>query len=178
MWGLGPWMARQKLAGIIASSTYPGSSAPEENPPQYLRLLRRHPKLARQRFERRRNCFSSGAIFPLSFALEMGATLEVVKEVFDMNPLAANKKVIQNQSSYHSDYPLHHACQLGQVSPEVIQFLAHAAPRIVSSVNSCKHLPLHLILRNPRRSATFSEVETLLEIYEGAIERDCGFGLS
>jgi hypothetical protein len=172
-WGLGLWLARKELAGIVVKSCYSNWSSVDEVPPRFLLLLRRHPKLASERFLRHNRRGVPSNVYPLSLLMELGARVSIVKEVFEMYPEALKEPVNQNSSS---DFPLHLACQIGRVSPKVIRFLARAAPEFVSQEDSCYHLPLHSILRNPGRSAAVSEVEALLDIYEGALEKNCGFG--
>lgn len=165
------WMAKKQLASLI--DCYRG--APAEGADQCLRLLRRYPKLAHGRYERRVKYLVSGGIHPLAFVLEMGAGLEIAREVHEMYPPAV-REAVYISSMGRPDFPLHLACQLGRVPPEVIQFLAHAAPKVVAYKDSFRHFPLHSILRNSFRSATVAEVETLLDIYPAAIDQDCGAG--
>lgn len=174
-------MAKKQLGAHIDYSR--GDSIELAN--QCLRLLRRYPKLAQERYEGRVNWTIPGGLNPLTFVLRMGATLDIVKEVHDLYPNAVSEVAYTKPAlpshfrlgiGRKPDFPLHKACQWGGNPPEVIQFLARAAPKVVAKKDSLDHLPLHSILRNSSRSATVTEVETLLDIYPAAIEEDCGRG--
>ena len=172
-------MARRKLAAIIREETPTTVSHPLRNdlalnPPRYLHLLRLHPSLARDRFRRRVGMWGDEfSIYPLVFCIEIGASLDIIQEVFDMFPEALSQPV----SPLEGDYPLHLACsQLHKAPVSVILFLAQAYADAVKMEDLDGFLPLHRLLYKPQRAATLHEVHTLLDIYPQSQAFDCVFG--
>lgn len=173
-------LARRKLAAIIREETpttvhHPLRNDLVHNPPKYLSMLRLHPSLARDRFRRRVGLWGDDefSIYPLVFCLEIGAPLDILKEVFDMYPEALSQPV----SPLEGDYPLALACsQLHKAPVRVILFLAQAYADAVKMEDLDGFLPLHRLLYKPQRAATLHEVLTLLDIYPQSQACDCVFG--
>ncbi|CAB9521135.1 expressed unknown protein [Seminavis robusta] len=176
-------MARRKLGAIIRDETpqqepsmsHPLSNDLELNPPRYLHLLRQNPVLARDRFRRTVGLWGDEfSIYPLVFTIEIGASLEIIREVFEMNPEALSQPV----SPLEGDYPLHLACsQLSKSSVPVVIFLAQAYADAVKMPDLDDFLPLHRLLRRPQRCVTLHEVHTLLDIFPQSMKVECVFGL-
>lgn len=172
-------MARRKLSAIIREETPTTTLHPLRNdlvlnPPKYLHLLRLHPSLARDRFRRRVGMWGDEfSIYPLVFCIEIGASLAIIQEVFDMYPEALSQPV----SPLEGDYPLHLACsQLHKAPVSVILFLAQAYADAVKMEDLDGFLPLHRLLYKPQRAATLHEVHTLLDIYPQSQSFNCVFG--
>ncbi|CAB9507246.1 expressed unknown protein [Seminavis robusta] len=153
------WKARRELDALF--SNVERSAATSQ---RCLHLLREHPSLAKQRHQHWLHC-------PLSFLLESGADLPSVMEVYAMYPPALSQRVTLRQSC--TIFPLHVACEQGRVAQDVIPFLVQQCPRATRQRNWHKESPLHLILRNPHRSASVAEVQALLDhSHDGAIQEE------
>ncbi|CAB9507165.1 expressed unknown protein [Seminavis robusta] len=188
---LGYNLARRELKRIIAQNWYSNSISQEKRQRKEqstLKLLKRYPKLAQQGFARKegwsKRLKRKRIMSPLSFLVELGANVSTVQQVCELVPdvVPARDYVVlyprsnTGNSREPGDYPLHRACQLGRVSDQVVIYLARKYPQHVSARGTDGYLPLHALLRNPTRSATLQEVQTLLDIHPDAIQDDCGFG--
>jgi hypothetical protein len=157
----GLWKARRELDEMFSDWRYSQILDRFETRAQRcVEILRAHPSLATKRYKGKLQ-------YPLSFLLEAGADLASVQEVYGMYPPALSQRVTLLENC--RIFPLHVACQRGLVPDNVIPFLVESFPRAAKQKNWHREGPLHLLLQNPRRSASVVEVEALLDIYEEAL---------
>ncbi|CAB9525363.1 expressed unknown protein [Seminavis robusta] len=154
------WRARRELSALIWKRR--DYIVKQIDPPdKCISLLRAHPQLAGETF-RCHNPVYEKQVYPLYFLLICNASVDLIREAYEMFPLAAQHKIKGNFDQ--TDYLL--ACGMLNVNEDSMMFLANAYKPAVCSPNSSGYLPIHVLMQNRHHVPTRKVLLTLLDLYE------------